>query len=179
MKRNGTTAEIYSWVKSILIAFTILIICQTFLFRVVEVSGHSMDSTLESGERLVVSCLPYTPKNNDIVIISRGAHYDHTIVKRVIATEGQRLKLDYANDKIYVDGKELDEPYITGTTFSDNIGDNEIPEVIPKGKIFVMGDNRGHSSDSRSTRIGLIDVDNVIGKAEFAVFPLNRFGWVS
>ncbi|MEE1105337.1 MAG: signal peptidase I, partial [Ruminococcus sp.] len=110
--------------------------------------------------------------------------YSHPIIKRVIAIGGQTVKLDYENDKIFVDGAELTEDYIKGTTFSNNGNkDSKYLEpdesgnfVIPEGKLFVLGDNRAVSLDSRSPEIGLIDVKDVIGKAQFVVFPFNRFG---
>ena len=96
----------------------------------------------------------------------------------MIATEGQTLQLDYENDKIIVDGIEISEPYIKGTTFSNRYGDYQVPEVIPEGKIFVLGDNRQISLDSRYVDIGLIDVKDVIGKAQFIVFPFDHIGYL-
>jgi signal peptidase I len=144
----------------------------------VDVDGTSMNDTLETNDKVVVTNLFYQPNNNDIVVISHGAEYKKPIIKRVIAKEGQTLKLDKENDRIIVDGIVIDEPYIKGTTFSGNYGNNEIPDVIPEGKIFVMGDNRQVSLDSRSTEIGLIDVKDVIGKAQIVAFPFNHFGYL-
>ena len=118
-----------------------------------------MDYTLATNDKVIVTNLCYTPHNNDIVVISHGAEYQKPIIKRVIATEGQSIELDYENDRIIVDGYD-------------------IPNVVPKGKIFVMGDNRKVSMDSRSSEIGLIDVENVIGKAQFVLFPFNHFGYL-
>ena len=120
----------------------------------------------------------YTPNNNDIIVISHGAAYQNPIIKRVIATEGQSLKLDYENEQVIVNGIVIDEPYIKETTFSENFSNYDIPEVIPEGKIFVMGDNRRVSLDSRNSKIGLIDVSDVIGKAQFVAFPFNHFGYL-
>ena len=92
-----------------------------------------MNDTLATNDKVIVTDMLYTPHNNDIVVISHGAEYEKPIINRVIATEGQTVKLDYENDRIIVDGIELDEPYIKGTTFSGNQGDNVIPEVIPEG----------------------------------------------
>ena len=137
-----------------------------------------MYDTLYTGDKVIVTNFMYTPKNNDIVVISHGAEYSKPIIKRVIATEGQKIQLDYENERIIVDGIVLDEPYLYESTFSGNIGNNEIPEVVPEGKIFVMGDNRKVSMDSRSTEIGLIDLENVIGKAQFVAFPFDNFGYL-
>lgn len=173
---EGFTANIYDWIRCVLFAIAIVIVCLTFIFRLVDVDGSSMYATLSSNDKVIVSNLFYTPKNQDIVVISHGEKYANPIIKRVIATEGQKVKFDYEGEKIIVDGIVLDEPYITGTTFSGNFGDNQIPEEIPEGKVLVLGDNRRVSLDSRSTEVGLIDVENVIGKAQFVVFPFDRIG---
>ena len=178
VKEEGFTAGIYELIRCVIFAIVIVALCLTFVFRLVEVDGHSMDDTLSDHDRVFVTNLMYTPQNNDIIVISHGEKYDKPIIKRVIATEGQTVRLDYQNERIIVDGVVLNEPYIKGTTFSGNTGDNEIPEVIPKGKLFVMGDNRHISMDSRSTQIGLIDVDNVIGKAQFVAFPFDHLGYL-
>lgn len=168
----------YDWIRCILFAVAIVVFVLTFVFRLVEVEGSSMDNTLTTGDKVVVTDLFYTPKNGDIVVISHGALYDRPIIKRVIATPGQTVKLDYENEKIIVDGIELSEPYLKESTFCSQYGDNKIPEVIPEGKVFVMGDNRRVSLDSRNTQIGLIDVQNIIGKAQFVAFPFNDFGYL-
>ena len=178
LNSEGAIAGFYDWIRCVLIAVSIVVICLTFVFRLVDVEGSSMDDTLATKDKVVVTNFMYTPKAGDIIVISHGAEYANPIIKRVIATEGQTIKLDYENDRIIVDGIEIDEPYIKGTTFSDNYGDNKIPEVIPEGKIFVLGDNRQVSLDSRSTEIGLIDEENVIGKAQFVAFPFSDFGYL-
>ena len=178
MKSVGGISGFYDWIRCILFAISIVVICLTFIFRLVDVDGTSMESTLESKDKVIVTNLFYTPKDGDIIVISHGAEYSKPIIKRVIATEGQTIKLDYENDRIIVDGVVLDEPYINDSTFEGNYGDYDIPEVVPEGKVFVMGDNRRVSLDSRRTEIGLIDVDNVIGKAQFVAFPFSDFGYL-
>lgn len=177
-KTDGTMSNVYDWIRCVLFAISIVVVCLTFLFRLVDVEGSSMVDTLQSNDKVIVTNLFYTPKDGDIVVISHGAEYQNPIIKRVIATEGQTIKLDYDNDKIIVDGVTLNESYIDGSTFAGNIGNNKIPDVVPEGKIFVMGDNRRVSLDSRSTEIGLIDVDNVIGKAQVVAFPFDHFGYL-
>ena len=123
----------------------------------------------------IVTNFFYTPTDGDIIVISHGAEYADPIIKRVIATEGQKLSIDFDKGEVFVDGKKLDEPYIQGFTHAE---DAEIPEVIPEGKVFVMGDNRGVSLDSRSKEIGLIDVKDIIGKAQVVVFPFNSIKYL-
>ncbi len=175
---EGVMAGFFDWIRCVLFAISIVVICLTFVFRLVDVDGSSMDNTLATNDKVIVTNFMYTPKNNDIIVISHGFDYPDPIIKRVIATEGQTLKLDYENNRIIVDGVVIDEPYIKDTTFSGNKGDNVIPEVIPEGKLFVLGDNRKVSLDSRKKEIGLIDVENVIGKAQFIAFPFDHFGYL-
>ena len=177
-KADGMMAGLYDWVRCIIFAIAIVVVCLTFVFRLVDVEGTSMCDTLQSKDKVIVTNLFYKPQDNDIIVISHGAEYKKPIIKRVIATEGQTLELDYENEKIVVDGIEISEPYIKGTTFSGNYGNNVIPSVIPEGKLFVMGDNRQLSLDSRSTEIGLIDVKDVIGKAQVVAFPFDHFGYL-
>jgi signal peptidase I len=171
VKTNKPLNWIYDWTKTILTALLVVIIILTFFVRIVNVKGGSMDVTLTDGDKLIVTSFLYTPTDGDIVIISHGQHLDEPIVKRVIATEGETLKIDFDNNKVYVNGKELDEPYVSSPLRE---GDAEIPKIIPEGKIFVMGDNRWDSNDSRYNQVGLIDVSDVIGKAQFTVFPVNH-----
>ena len=130
-----------------------------------------MEPTLIDTDKVVITDLFYTPHQGDIVIISHAQDYSKPLVKRVIAAAGQELKLDYANNAVYVDGQKLDEPYIQGNTVSGDVPEEELNGVIPKGKVFVMGDNRGISLDSRYKQIGMIDEDAIIGKAQLDVIP--------
>ena len=164
----------FEWLETFIQAIIIVVMLMTFAFRVVMVDGDSMRETLHHQDRLIVMRWDYTPQNGDIVVISQGEHVDHPIIKRVIATEGQSLEIDYAKGTVTVDGKVLDEPYIKEPMWRQ--GDAEIPKVIPKGYYFVMGDNRNNSDDSRVKRIGLIPKEHIVGKASFRVYPFNAVG---
>ncbi len=176
LKKSDGTANIYEWVHSLVFAVAIVVILLTFFLRLVDVSGTSMKQTLQNKDKVIVTNFFYTPKQGDIVVISHGAEYSEPIIKRVIATEGQKLSIDFDKEEITVDGKVLKEDYIQGHTHQE---DGEIPSVIPKGKVFVLGDNRGVSMDSRSKAIGLIDVKDIIGKAQFVVFPFNSMKYLA
>ena len=119
----------------------------------------------------------YTPQYGDIVVISHGQNYSEPIIKRVIATEGQALSINYTTGQVSVDGVILDEPYIKGKTIKLKHS-LDIPDRIPEGYVFVMGDNREGSLDSRSTDIGLIPVENIIGKAEWRIYPFDTIGYL-
>ena len=167
LKKSEGTASVYEWVHSLVFAVAIVVILLTFFVRLVDVSGTSMLQTLQNNDKVIVSNLL-----GDIVVVSKGAKYAEPIIKRVIATEGQTLSIDFDKESVVVDGVELKEDYIQGHTHKE---DGEIPAVIPKGKVFVLGDNRGVSMDSRSKTIGLIDVKDIIGKADLVVFPFKDF----
>ena len=130
-----------------------------------------MEPTLVNTDKVVITDLFYTPHDNDIIVISHAEEYNKPLVKRVIATEGQTLKIDFDKNEIYVDGKLLEEDYTMGDTIMGNIPEEDLPEVIPEGKVFVLGDHRDVSLDSRYEEIGLIDVESIIGKAQFVIIP--------
>ncbi len=168
VNNNVVSTVIYDWVSSIIIAVVAVVILLTFCFRLIDVDGISMEPTLINTDKVIISELFYTPDNGDVVVISHGEQYDKPLIKRVIATEGQTLYIDFENNKVFVDGELVDEPYIQGDTIE---GTASIPAVIPEGKVFVMGDNRPRSLDSRYVDVGLIDESSIIGKAQFVVIP--------
>lgn len=167
---------LYDILRSVLVSASVLILVITFVFTMVIVDGRSMQHTLESGDKLLVTKLGYEPKDGDVIVVGKSEDgYSKPIVKRVIATEGQTLEIDFANQRVIVDGEVLDEPYVSSETIE---GTAEIPKVIPEGYVFVMGDNRYVSMDSRYKDIGLIHVNDIVGKAVFVLFPFDRFGFV-
>lgn len=157
--------DLIFWLVGILLVFLLL-------FRVIVVSGDSMYKTLWDGDYLLLlSNLFYNePKQGDIVVISKKTFDDGTpIVKRVIATEGQTVDIDFANGVVYVDDVPLEEPYTNSPTY-DTSG-THFPLTVDEGCIFVLGDNRGVSKDSRSWEIGQIDKREVLGKALYRFLP--------
>ncbi len=171
------TSFIFEWANAFMVALIVVVLLLTFVFRQVTVSGTSMTDTLSDGDRLIISSFMYKPSYGDIVVVSHGQNYSDPIIKRVIATEGQSLSINYKTGDVSVDGVILDEDYIKGQT-RELRNPIEIPDKIPEGYVFVMGDNREGSLDSRSTEIGLIPVENIIGKAEIRIFPFNHIGSV-
>lgn len=146
-------------------------------FRIIVVSGDSMYSTLVDGDYvLLLNNLFYPePQQGDIVVISKDSFDNGSpIVKRVIATEGQTVDIDEMTATVYVDGISLEETYInTPTTHS---GTTQFPLVVEEGCLFVMGDNRGVSLDSRDQRIGQVDKREVLGKAIYLMIPGSNHG---
>ncbi len=175
IERTEFTKSCFEWVESLIPALIISILILTFVFRLVTVNGISMENTLFHGDKLIVRNLFYKPSNGDIVVVGPVWGLDeHIIIKRIIATSGQTFDINFDTGEVTVDGVVLDEPYIKEPTRLKEGG--EIPNVIPEGYVFVMGDNRNHSSDSRSYKVGLISEDQIIGKAEFIVKPFDRIG---
>ena len=164
------------WLESVIQAIIVVVFLLVFVFIIVNVSGTSMLNTLHNGDKVVVLKWNYTPKNGDVVVIKRGQNLDEPLIKRVIATQGQKFSIDFSDGSVYINGKKLKEPYIKEKMHLQ--GDADIPDVIPAGYSFVMGDNRNHSLDSRFQSVGVIDNNNVVGKAVFIVFPIDRIGFI-
>lgn len=172
----GTVYELAEMLASVTIVVMLLF---AFILRLNIVDGESMLQTLYHGEYLAVSDLFYEPTRGDIVIIHDVSQpgYENPIVKRVIATEGQTvdIRCDFHNWHLYVDGVEVDESayrYIATDTLL--LPEYKFPITVPEGEIFVLGDNRNHSADSRQIEIGTIDERCVVGKAWMRVMPFSR-----
>lgn len=170
---KGFSSYIYEWFEAILTAVIVISIIFAFGFRIVTVSGQSMENTLHDEDKVLITNFNYEPKDGDIIVINHAENFSESIIKRVIATQGQTLSIDFAKGQVTVDGKVLNEPYIKNATTIDEGG--AIPAVVPQGHIFVMGDNRQNSKDSRSNEIGLIENGAVLGKAQFVLYPIARF----
>ena len=171
-KQTAKGRDLYEWVQSLAGSVLVVVAIFTFVIRMMGVDGHSMLNTLQHGDRLLVvnSMLYHDYKYGDIVILRKnGVFDDDPIVKRVIAVEGQTVDIDFAEGIVYVDGEALEEDYIREPTYTAE--GTEFPLTVPEGSIFVMGDNRNGSSDSRDYRLGTVDTRYVIGKAAFLIFP--------
>ena len=171
LNTNTVTATVFDWLGSLVAALVVVLVIMTFCFRIIDVDGRSMEPTLINTDKVVITDLFYTPHDGDIVIISHAEEYSKPLVKRVIATAGQELRIDYDKNAVYVDGEKLDEPYIQGVTVSGDVPAQELNGIVPEGKVFVMGDNRSISLDSRYRQIGFIDENAIIGKAQLDIIP--------
>ena len=148
----------------------------TFVARIIVVSGPSMESTLWGGDLILVWGLGYTPKQGDIVGAHPGNYQEDSIVKRVIATEGQRVDIDYSANSVRVDGELLEEDYIKEQMFVPSYGEGINHVTVPEGCLFVMGDNRNNSMDSRKEIVGNIHRDDIVGRAWIRIWPLSKLG---
>ena len=179
---NRLVSEIFEWLSTIVSSLVMVSLIFTFVVRVIGVSGPSMQSTLFTDQRVLISGLFYTPKNGDVVVFTKknihldlgSGEKDEPLIKRVIATEGQVVDIDFVAGEVRVDGKLLDEPYIDEPTWLHDVVSVSFPYTVPPGTVFVMGDNRNHSSDSR--RIGPIDTRYILGRVLLRVWPLSEFG---
>lgn len=167
--------ELYLNVRTLVFVLAALILVFTFVVRIIVVSGESMENTLQNGDSMLVWCLGYEPKQGDVVVLTQRSYQDESLVKRVIATEGQRVDIDYDTGTVYVDGTPLEEEYIKEAMRVPNYGEGLNHVIVPEGCIFVMGDNRNNSADSRYPSIGIIDTRSVIGRAVMVLFPFQDF----
>ena len=172
-------AEIYDFLEIFVISACFVIILFTFVFRLARVDGPSMEDTLIENEILVVSDLFYEPEPGDVLVFYElKGRFHESIVKRVIALEGQVVDIDFETWTLTVDGKVIDEPYRKLTNDILRTAEIAFPYTVPEGHIFVMGDNRNHSSDSRVREIGPVDTRKIVGEVKLRVLPISKFGEV-
>ena len=179
-KENLVLRELFDWIQTIISSLVLVSLLFSFVARVIGVVGPSMEATLFTGQKVLISNLFYTPEPGDVIVFTKkNIHLDLSIgpddeplVKRVIAVEGQTVDIDMVNGLVSVDGVTLDEPYIKSPTTS--AGNLKYPYLVQPGMVFVMGDNRGQSSDSRS--FGPIDTRYILGRVLLRVWPLHDFG---
>ena len=173
-KKLDIKKEIKDWVVSIAIAVIVALVIRTYIFTLVRVDGQSMEPTLSHGDVLYTNRFMYEPQNGDIVIF-RPTHSPETpYVKRVIAVAGQTVTVNAEAHTVVVDGRILPEDYIKEPLLS--AGTMKYPVTVPDGYIFVLGDNRNNSRDSRDVTVGLVPVESIIGKALFRILPVSEIG---
>ncbi len=171
-KHKSKWLRIFDLSSSIATAIIIIFVVFTFVCRPTSVVGTSMVPTLQNGDWLITM-----PKSEyvygDIVVVTQPNVHNEPLIKRVIAVEGQTIDINFTSGQVFVNGTELNETYIADLTHTSS--DVSFPLVVPKGKVFVMGDNRNHSSDSRTSGVGFIDTRYILGKAAFRILPFGEF----
>lgn len=168
--------EVYDWIESGLAAVICVVMIFTFVARTVVVVGQSMEPTLDGGDRLISTNVYSNLKSGDIVLITKPNQYNEPLIKRVIAVGGQTIDIDSSTGLVYVDGNRIYEPYIADTIDPERPIEIELPQVVPYGCVFVLGDNRNNSWDSRVPAVGMVDEKYILGKVIYRVMPYERFG---
>lgn len=171
--------DLFYWMQTLISVLIALILIFSLVGRVIEVKGSSMLPTLHEGDLMLLQSIGYTPKQGDVVVLRKDAFMEEPIVKRVIAVGGQHVTVDYDTNAVYVDGMALDEPYINEMMVDSYRPDMCVVDVdVPEGSVYVLGDNRNHSSDSRHIDLGTVDERYILGHVLCVVFPFQDFGIV-
>lgn len=170
-EKKSDGKDLYEWVQALVCSVLAVVVLFTFGARLIGVDGHSMLPTLQNGDRMLVlnPILYHDYKYGDVVVLRKDTFLKEPIVKRVIATAGQTVDIDFDSGTVYVESEALEEDYINELTFLEE--GTEFPLTVPEGHVFVMGDNRNRSSDSRDSNLGTVDTRYVIGRAVAVAFP--------
>ncbi|MBQ3390887.1 MAG: signal peptidase I [Clostridia bacterium] len=166
--------ELYDWWDCLVYSVLIVVLILSFGVRLIGVDGTSMVPTLQDQDRVLLRSAFYTPKAGDIVVFSK---LSEPLVKRIVATEGQIVDIDWDNGVVYVDGVAQYEPYVNEPTYKS--GTVAFPVMVPSGCVFVMGDNRNRSTDSRWVEVGMVDTRHILGKVFFRIMPFSEFGLIA
>lgn len=167
--------DLYLNMRVLVVMMGLFVLLFTFVARIIVVSGPSMENTLFGGDLILVWSLGYTPKQGDVVVLTQESYQEDSIVKRVIATEGQQVDVDYDTNTVYVDGEAIEEDYIKERMLVPHYGEGINHVTVPEGCLFVMGDNRNNSADSRYPDIGIVDTRCVIGHGLVVLFPFHHW----
>lgn len=171
---EGGSKEVYEWLQCVVVALIACVLLFSFFARVIDVRGESMVPTLLDGDKIVITRLTSSYDAGDMVVLQKDSFKPDPIVKRIIATEGQTVDIDFEMGVVYVNGFALEESYVNELTFDPE--NFKGPQVVPEGCVFVLGDNRNNSLDSRYAPIGMVDERHILGKVIFRILPLRRFG---
>jgi signal peptidase I len=165
--------EIMEFIKSVFIAIIAAVLIIVFVFETVSVDGQSMSPTLSHKDRLIIEKVTYyirKPKVNDIVVIKYPADTREKYIKRVVATAGDKIKIE--DNRLFVNGVEKDEPYLKEKIIKGYYNE----AIVPENTIFVLGDNRNNSRDSRFPDVGFVNLKLVVGKAALRIYPFKNIG---
>ncbi len=173
-KTREKNIAVLDWFDAIVYALTLVLIIMLMFVRTASVQGVSMEPTLNDRDQIIARSFLYTPKNGDIVVVDGYTNYGAPLVKRVIGVGGDTVNINFETGDVIVNGQIIDEPYISDLT--QRQFDIQFPITVPDGHLFLMGDNRPYSKDSRHSEIGFIDERDILGKVVFRVLPTSGFG---
>jgi len=169
-KGADSKMELHDWLQCIVMAVVFGIFIFVFVGRTIGVQGDSMRPTLHYNDRVIMSNLFYTPRNGDVIILTSPSDaFREPLVKRVIAVAGQTIDINFDTGEVFVDGVVQHEPYISELTRRRE--DFRGPATVPDGHVFVLGDNRNFSADSRDARIGMVDTRHILGRVMIVLVP--------
>lgn len=181
--KRSVSAEIFEWIEMIVLSACAVLLCFTFVVRPAKVDGPSMQKTLFDGQMLLISDVMYEPSHGDILVFQKiNSTHPEPIVKRVIATEGETIDINFDTWEVSITDKNGETRVLDESSYRYLASDQRVtsdlvyPITVGEGQLFVMGDNRNHSLDSRSSAIGLVEKNEVIGKVLLRVYPFNSFG---
>ena len=183
-EKGSFRLDLYYWTQALVMVLICLILACTLAGRVIGVVGSSMVPTLHDGDLLLLQSLGYTPRQGDVVVLRKPGfppppQDTAPIVKRVIAVGGQHVRVDYEANAVYVDGVALEDDYILEPMMDRyNPEMNVLDVTVPEGSIYVMGDNRNNSTDSRHEALATVDSRYVLGRVLCVMLPFQDFGVV-
>lgn len=172
-KKSALSAELYSVLRDFAVILAVVALLFVFVVRLVGVSGSSMYPTLVNKDYMLLlsNFISDDYKQGDIVVMTVPSYGREPLVKRVIATEGQTVDIDFTTGQVFVDDVLLEEDYISEPTWLDYADGLSYPVTVPEGCVFVMGDNRNNSTDSRYAPIGMVDTRRITGKVLCILIP--------
>ncbi len=169
-RKSKEKISVFEVFEAVVAAFIVVTVIFTFFFRIFNVDGPSMRPTLENGEKIVVSTIGYKAEKGDVIVLSSTEGIKEPIVKRLIAVGGDVVDINFTTGVVTVNG--IEEEYTDELT--NQQFDTAFPIKVPDGKVFVLGDNRGNSLDSRSSQIGCVDERLIVGKVLFKILPPGK-----
>ena len=184
IRKRAVFSSVIEYAEIFVFAIAFVILIFSFVFRLCVVRGPSMEKTLVEDQLLIVSDIGYEPKRGDIIVFHQTGYLNEPVVKRVIAVGGETIDIDFHTWTVTITDKDgntfvYEEPYMYLDESVPRVTSSlKFPYEVPEGSLFVMGDNRNHSSDSRGTMIGLVDKRRVLGKVLIRVAPFDKFGKV-
>ena len=166
--------KIYDFVETICLSALTVTFVMVFLFRVVSVDGESMTNTLQNNDRLIITTLYSDLQRGDVVVTDNSNGTGKLLIKRVVAVAGDTIRIDYSSGQVYLNGSVLSEEYIREPMAVSNREPLEV--TVPRGQVFLMGDNRNNSTDSRDSRVGCVDERDIMGAAVLRMLPFGKIG---